>query len=91
MPALTRDTSPAPEQANLHTLKFSSLLQKDENALATLLSACEKDGFFYLDLRDWDSGTMLRNYEATGKIMKQWFDQPLEEKSKTETLSDAHG
>lgn len=77
--------------SQLQTLSFTSLLNRDKNALATLLTACEKDGFFYLDLRDWESGAMLQNLEKTGSIMKKWFDQPTDEKLKTETLSDAHG
>ncbi|KAI8308107.1 hypothetical protein K4K61_002919 [Colletotrichum sp. SAR11_59] len=91
MPAVTLDNNSGLEQANLHTLNFRSLVNKDENSLSTLLSACENHGFFYLDLRDWESGSMLKNYESAGQIMKQWFNQPLEEKLRTETISDAHG
>lgn len=90
MPATT-DSNPGPEEANLHVLSFSSLLRGDKSELANLLSACEYHGFFYLDLRDWQSGRMLQKLEATWRIMKQWFDQPLEVKLKTETISDAHG
>lgn len=79
------------EQANLHTLNFTSLLSGDATEQANLLSACEDHGFFYLDLRNWDSGNMLRTLEDAWVVMKQWFDQPLEEKMKTETISDAHG
>jgi isopenicillin N synthase-like dioxygenase len=84
-------TTTTPEQANLHTLNFCSLLNGDVAGRANLLSACEDYGFFYLDLRDWESGKMLKALEATWVIMKQWFGQPLEEKMKTETISDAHG
>ncbi|KAF4825455.1 2-oxoglutarate-dependent dioxygenase gloE [Colletotrichum siamense] len=91
MPAVTLDDNSGLEQANLHTLNFRSLVNKDEKSLSTLLSACENHGFFYLDLRDWESGSMLKNYESAGQIMKQWFNQPLEEKLRTETISDAHG
>ncbi|KAF9770290.1 hypothetical protein IL306_012192 [Fusarium sp. DS 682] len=79
------------EEANLHTLNFCSLLNGDKTEQANLLSACEDHGFFYLDLRDWESGKMLKTLEATWAIMKPWFDQPLEEKLNTETISDAHG
>ncbi|KAI3319052.1 hypothetical protein HD806DRAFT_301268 [Xylariaceae sp. AK1471] len=91
MPSAIHDTEPAPEQAQLHTLKFSSLLTRDRDELANLLAACEKDGFFYLDMRDWELGAMLHNLQAASGIMKQWFDQPLERKLETETLSDSHG
>ena len=56
-----------------------------------MLSACEDHGFFYLDLRDWESGKVLLKLEETWRIMKPWFDQPLAEKLKTETISNAHG
>ena len=85
------ETNAGGEQANLHTLKFSSLLEGDQDQLANLLSACENDGFFYLDVRNWKDGAMVWNLDATGRIMKEWFEQPLDEKLKTETLSDAHG
>ena len=90
MPSTT-EPNPGPEEANLRVLSFSSLLNGDKSELANLLSACEEHGFFYLDLRDWESGRMLQQLEATWRIMKQWFDQPLGEKLKTETISDAHG
>lgn len=79
------------EQASLHTLNFISLLNGDVTEQANLLSACEDHGFFYLDLRDWDSGKMLQTLEDAWVVMKRWFDRPLEEKMKTETISDAHG
>ena len=87
----TTDQKLGPEKANLPILGFSPLLNGDKSELANLLSACEEHGFFYLDLRDWESGRMLQTLEATWRIMKQWFDQPLAEKLKTETISDAHG
>lgn len=90
MPADTAP-QPGPEEANLHVLSFSRLLNGDKSELANLLSACEHHGFFYLDLRDWESGRMLQSLEATWRIMKPWFDQPLMDKLKTETISDAHG
>jgi isopenicillin N synthase-like dioxygenase len=91
MAAVTSEPSPTLEQANLHVLDFYSLLSGDKIELANLLSACEDYGFFYLDLRNWESGTMLQNLEALWPIMMQWFGQPFEEKLKTETISDAHG
>ncbi|KPM44140.1 hypothetical protein AK830_g2475 [Neonectria ditissima] len=91
MPSATTNPSPAPEQAQLHVLSFASLLKGDPNEAANLLSACENDGFFYLDIRDWESGAMLKDLEEAGRVTKEWFKQPLEQKLKTETLSDAHG
>ncbi|KAF5711900.1 2og-fe oxygenase family [Fusarium mundagurra] len=48
-------------------------------------------GFFYLDLRDWESGKILKTLEDAWVVMKQWFDRPLEKKMQMETISDAHG
>jgi isopenicillin N synthase-like dioxygenase len=87
----TVDQSPGSEEADLHVLNFCSLQRGDESEKANLLSACEEHRFFYLDLRDWESGEMLHNLEEIWNIMKKWFDQPLQEKLKTETISDAHG
>lgn len=81
----------APEQAHLHTLKFTDVAKGDANALNTLVDACEKDGFFYLDLRGWESNQMLESLQNAADLMKEWFKQPLEKKLATETLSDAHG
>ncbi|KAI1840868.1 hypothetical protein JX265_009777 [Neoarthrinium moseri] len=79
------------KEAQFHTLNLSSLLSRDEDELASLLAACENDGFFYLDLRNWESGKILRQLDVTGQIMKRWFTEPLEQKLKTETATHAHG
>jgi len=85
------DNTTKPEQAHLHTLKFTDVAKGDENALNTLVDACEKDGFFYLDLRGWESNQMLDSLQTAAGLMKEWFKQPLDKKLATETLSDAHG
>ena len=77
--------------ADFASLNFVKLLEKDPSELSRLLSACEKDGFFYLNLEDWNFGRMLQEHDATHTIMKEWFRQPDEEKLRTETISDAHG
>ncbi|KAK8129188.1 hypothetical protein PG999_001568 [Apiospora kogelbergensis] len=79
------------KEAQFYTLNFSSLLSKEEKELASLLSACENDGFFYLDLRDWESGKILQQLDVTEQIMKHWFTLPLDYKMKTETATHAHG
>lgn len=77
--------------ATLTILSFAKLLARDHVELAKLLSSCEDSGFFYLDLRDWEAGELIRKFDTTNSIMKGWFEQSDEEKLKTETLSDAHG
>lgn len=78
-------------KADLHTIKFDNLFDKDEKEMQTLLRACERDGFFYLDLRSPGSGKLWSDLEQVGSLAKAWFDQPLETKLKTPTLSLAHG
>lgn len=79
------------KEAQFHTLHFPSLLLGSKDEFARLLDACENDGFFYLDLRDWESGRILQQLEPTGQIMKHWFAGPLEDKFKTETVGQNHG
>ena len=77
--------------ARLAILSLTRLLARDPVELAELLSSCENVGFFYLDLRDWEAGDAVRKFDETNSIMKEWFEQSVQEKLKTETLSDAHG
>ncbi|KAK2603584.1 hypothetical protein QQS21_004264 [Conoideocrella luteorostrata] len=91
MPAATNGSDLAPGEATLQVLNFQSLLTGDKTEQAKLLSACEDLGFFYLDLRSWEAGSMLQKIDDLWQVMVPWFEQPLDEKSKTETISDAHG
>ncbi|CCT65298.1 related to gibberellin 20-oxidase [Fusarium fujikuroi IMI 58289] len=77
--------------ANLFTVKFSNLFDKESKELDTLLKACERDGFFYLDLQDSCSAKLWRDLERVSAIAKRWFSQPVEDKLKTPTVSLAHG
>ena len=77
--------------ADLCTVKFHNLFDRDEQELETLLKACERDGFFYLDLQGSGSGTLWKDLDRVGKITKSWFAQPVEVKLKTPTVSLAHG
>ena len=77
--------------ADLCTVKFHNLFDRDEQELETLLKACERDGFFYLDLQGSGSGTLWKDLDRVGEITKRWFAQPVEDKLKTPTISLAHG
>ncbi|KAG5800681.1 hypothetical protein H9Q69_000240 [Fusarium xylarioides] len=79
------------ETANLFTVKFSNLFDRDSTELDTLLKACERDGFFYLDLQDSCSAKLWRDLDRVSEIAKRWFSQPVEDKLKTPTVSLAHG
>lgn len=79
------------EAANLFTVKFNNLFDRDSKELDTLMKACERDGFFYLDLQDSCSAKLWRDLDRVSEIAKRWFSQPVEDKLKTPTLSLAHG
>ncbi|KAF5538659.1 2og-fe oxygenase family [Fusarium mexicanum] len=79
------------DTANLFTVKFSNLFDRDSEELDTLLQACERDGFFYLDLQDSCSAKLWRDLDRVSEIAKRWFSQPVEDKLKTPTVSLAHG
>jgi len=91
VPSRPSNRMSAIQEAQFHTLNFQSLLSGDDHELTLLLSACENDGFFFLDLRDWESGKILQHLDVTTQIMKKWFTLPVEEKMKTETHTFAHG
>ncbi|KAH6993967.1 hypothetical protein EDB82DRAFT_475724 [Fusarium venenatum] len=77
--------------ADLYTVKFDNLFDRDEQELKTLIKACERDGFFYLDLQSSSSGKLWKDLDQVSEIAKQWFSQPAEIKLKTPTVSLAHG
>ncbi|CAD6582499.1 MAG: hypothetical protein ASARMPREDX12_000959 [Alectoria sarmentosa] len=78
-------------RANLQNIDFSLLIIRDENELAKLVNACEHEGFFYLNLVGKGSNKMFRDLERLNEIMRDWFAQPLTEKTRMETISNAHG
>lgn len=78
-------------KADLCVVKFDNLFDRDEKELETLVRACERDGFFYLDLQSPSSRQLWNDLDRVGEISKDWFDQPLEAKLKTPTTSLAHG
>lgn len=77
--------------AELPTISFNKLVDRDSKELAKLLAAGEKEGFFYLDLTKVESKGLYDDYEGVLAIMKTWFNQPLEEKTKYDYGSDTQG
>lgn len=55
------------------------------------MRACENEGFFYLDLNDWESGKMLEDLDIATRLMRLWFEKPLEEKMKNHSDDDCNG
>ncbi|KAI3319051.1 hypothetical protein HD806DRAFT_510796 [Xylariaceae sp. AK1471] len=77
--------------ADLYTIKLANLFDKDEQELKRLLAACERDGFFYLDLKGAGSESFWEDLREVDQITKQWFSQPADVKLETPTVSLAHG
>lgn len=86
-----KETGVSSIPARLETLSFTKLLSGDKAEIERLLVSCQSDGFYYLDLRDWNNGEFMRLLDSLNEIMQKWFELPLEEKEKAEALSDAQG
>ncbi|KAK1961987.1 Clavaminate synthase-like protein [Colletotrichum sublineola] len=85
-------SAPFTPKANLDTVNFSKVLDRDPETMKTIISACENVGFFYLDLSDQYSATMLNNLDKLNMVMKDWFAQPTVIKRKELAISMAsHG
>lgn len=78
--------------AKLDTIIFSKLLDRNPEQVNKLISACENVGFFYLDISDKYSATMLKNLDGVNSAMRDWFAQPESVKRKYTAISMAsHG
>jgi hypothetical protein len=77
--------------ARLKTVNLAHLRSREPEALKSLQTACEGDGFFYLDLRNVDNGRMLRDWTSIQSLMRDWFNLPLDEKMKHHCGTVLHG
>ncbi|OJJ65685.1 hypothetical protein ASPBRDRAFT_139561 [Aspergillus brasiliensis CBS 101740] len=77
--------------ADLSTIQFIKLFDKDQSELKKLITACENDGFFYLDLQHGGSETFWSDLFEIDSITKKWFSQPEHVKLMTPTVSLSHG
>ena len=77
--------------AQLCTISFTKLVDKDPSEQEKLLTAVENDGFFYLDLLSPDSKNLLEDYDQALSITSAWFDRPLEFKLSFAYGSDVQG
>jgi isopenicillin N synthase-like dioxygenase len=77
--------------ANLNTIKFDNLFDKDEAELKRLIQSCDNEGFFYLDLQSAASQKFWVDLYNIDRTTKEWFQQPVEKKLETPTVSLAHG
>ena len=79
------DPTVEPKVAKLQTVKFAPLLDRDATEPAKLVSACENDGFFYLDLSDRGADRLFQSLEEVSELVKIWIKQPREKKCQTVT------
>ncbi|GLA74670.1 hypothetical protein AtubIFM55763_005916 [Aspergillus tubingensis] len=77
--------------ADLSTIQFINLFDKDKSELKKFIKACEKDGFFYLDLQHGGSEKFWTDLYEIDTIIKKWFSQPEHVKMKAPTVSLSHG
>lgn len=78
-------------KADLLTIDFANLFDKDPKELAKLIYACERDGFFYIDLQNPSSVNFWSDLFRVDEITKKWFALPEDVKLQTPTVSLAHG
>nr|WOZ30799.1 McfN [Coleophoma empetri]BAN91496.1 putative 2OG-Fe(II) oxygenase family oxidoreductase [Coleophoma empetri] len=77
------------ENSPLSSLSLSQLEANIPEESKRLFEACVNEGFFYLDLRDHKQ--LLSDYDALLEIMKNYFDQSLDQKMKDDRKSDTVG
>ena len=77
--------------APLNTINYSRLSTKDLLEVDRLIKSCEELGFFYLDLENHPNGQILKDVNSIFRIIKDYFEQPLEVKKKDVTGVPTHG
>ncbi|CAG8959550.1 hypothetical protein HYFRA_00001451 [Hymenoscyphus fraxineus] len=65
----------------METIDFSRLLSQEPAELERLVKCCQTEGFFYLDLQGIDGRRMLEDQQETLRLMKNFFDAPIEVKN----------
>lgn len=65
----------------MQTIDFSRLLSQEPAEVQKLVSCCQTDGFFYIDLQGIDGRRMLDDQQETLKLMDRFFESPLEVKN----------
>jgi isopenicillin N synthase-like dioxygenase len=65
----------------MQTINYALLLSQDPAEVDKVLNACLEEGYFYLDLESIDGGRMLGDQQETLKLMKRFFEAPIEQKN----------
>jgi isopenicillin N synthase-like dioxygenase len=76
---------------SMQTINYGLLLSQDPSEVEKVVDACLQDGYFYLDLQGIDGRRMLSDQQETLKLMKRFFDAPLETKNEFGLISSHLG
>lgn len=75
----------------MQTVDYGLLLSQDPAEVEKVLNACLEDGYFYLDLQSIDGRRMLDDQQETLKLMKRFFEAPIEAKNEFGLISSHLG
>jgi isopenicillin N synthase-like dioxygenase len=75
----------------MQTIDYGLLLSQDPAEVDKVLKACLEEGYFYLDLTSIDGRRMLGDQQETLKLMKRFFDAPIEQKNEFGLISSHLG
>ncbi|KAM3429501.1 hypothetical protein MY4824_008233 [Beauveria thailandica] len=76
---------------SMPTINYGLLLSQDPSEVDKVVNACKEEGYFYLDLQGIDGRRMLSDQQETLKLMKRFFDAPLEAKNEFGLISSHLG
>lgn len=82
--------STSTDNAQLPQVKLAGLNERDPETRRALLAACERNGFFYLDIAGGDDH-FLQTWDKLLEVMAGYFHQPQEVKMLDDRQSDTHG
>jgi isopenicillin N synthase-like dioxygenase len=75
----------------MRTIDYGRLLSQDPAEVDEVLKACLEEGYFYLDLTSIDGRRMLGDQQETLKLMKRFFEAPIEQKNEFGLISSHLG
>lgn len=75
----------------MQTIDYGMLLDQDPGEIERVLNACLEEGYFYLDLSGIEGRRMLADHQETLKMMKRFFDSPIEQKNEFGLISSHLG
>lgn len=75
----------------MQTINYGLLLSQNPGEVDKVVNACLEDGYFYLDLDGIDGRRMLADQQETLKLMKRFFDAPIEAKNEFGLISSHLG